>query len=454
MWQRSQELLAALPELLKSLMQTRQQDEIQSLVARLHDEDVAEALMNLSDEEICQFLEQLDDEAASEIVICIDSDYWSDIFTHMQQDRLIKILRHMPKDEAADLIAELDAEVATEILQSQHSESFFQHVTTLLKYPEDTAGGIMNPEVVFIADSMNSDQALHFIRRNIQLLQNLHYIYLTDSNHHLSGVISLTKLIASSPQALLRDLMNTNVIAVDVLMDQRDVAKIATKYDLTTIPVVDAHNFLMGIITIDDIIDVIEEENEEDVLKMAALSHQEHQTSAFRSAMARVPWLLICLGGSMMAGTIIHVFQGTLEKVIVLTSFMPSIMGMAGNSGIQTSTLIVRNLVSGTPVRNELWEMVIRECRIALLIGLICGSLAGLVAQLFFAKGLLGIVVGVSLFSSILFSTFLGIFWPFFLVKMSVDPAIASGPLITTMNDSTALIIYLSIATMMLTYLH
>lgn len=454
MWHRSQELLASLPELLKSLMHTRQDEEIRALVNRLHPEDVAEALMGLSDEEICQFLALLNAEDASEIVTCIDSDYWSDIFVHMPRTRLIEILRHMPKDEAADLMAELDADVATDILQTQASEIFFQQVTTLLKYPEDTAGGLMNPEVVFISDEMYSDQALHFIRRNIHLLQNLHYIYLTNREHQLSGVMSLTKLIASAPQARLRDIMFTNVIAVDVLTDQRDVAKIATKYDLTTLPVVDHHNQLLGIITIDDIIDVIEEENEEDVLKMAALSYQEPQSSTMRSAMARVPWLLICLGGSLMAGTIIHMFEYTLEKVIVLASFMPSIMGMAGNSGIQTSTLIVRNLVTGTPVRNEMWEMVQRECKIATLISLLCGSLAGLVAHFFFLKGLLGMVVGVSLCTSILFSTFLGIFWPFFLVRMSVDPAIASGPLITTMNDSTALIIYLSIATLMLEYLH
>jgi magnesium transporter len=444
-----------LPKHLTLLLEQENKEEIQKLLSQFRSEDVAEVLLSLEGDQIRQVLSWVSVELASELIIHIDWDYWYDLLMPMEEARLVEIVKEMPSDEAADLLNELDDELSDKILAAQGNTESFRNLTTLMQYPEETAGAIMNPDIVFVNENLNTDQALAIIRANIDSFKDINYIYITNLQRRLTGVLPLPALIAAPHHSLIEEVMTRDVIAVDVMMDEDDVVDIVRKYELMTLPVVDAQQRLLGIITIDDILDVIEEQADEEAYKMAALGDPDSQDSAFEAALTRIPWLLICLGGSVSAGTIIHLFQNTLESAIILASFMPAVMGMAGNTGVQTSTLLIRNMGGGPMPRNFLWRMVLREFRTAFVIGLICGLIASSVATfLFHANPLIGAVIGISLFLSILFSTFLGTSLPYLFQRLSIDPAVASGPFVTTINDSTALVIYLSIASAALRYLH
>jgi magnesium transporter len=444
-----------LPRHLALLLEREHYQEVQALLGQFRPEDVAEKLLELETEQIRKVLQIADPELAGELVMQLDSDYWNELLRPVSQQQLVEILAELPSDDAADLLNELDDDISEKILASQSGSESFRNVTTLMQYPEATAGAIMNPDIVYVPETLNTDQALTMIREQIESFKDINYIYITDQTRRLTGVLPLPALIAAPQQALIEEVMTRDVIAVDVMMDKDDVIDIVRKYDLMTLPVIDVQQRLLGIITIDDVLDLIEEQADQDAYKMAALGDPDNQSSAFEAALTRIPWLLICLGGSMSAGTIIHLFEHTLHEVIVLTAFMPAIMGMAGNTGVQTSTLLIRNM-GGTPIpRHFLLRMVLQEFRTAFFIGLLCGTIASSVAYfLFHANPVIGVVIGISLCLSILFSTFLGTSLPYLFEKLSIDPAVASGPFVTTINDSTALIIYLGIATLALRYLH
>ncbi|PKL75517.1 MAG: magnesium transporter [Candidatus Melainabacteria bacterium HGW-Melainabacteria-1] len=447
-----------LPGHLELLLEHEDHKAIESLLRQFRPEDVAECLLKLSAADIREILLHIDAELAGELVEHIDDDFWRELLAPMDQRRLIEILDYLPSDDAADLLEEFDTELREELLalmraNTQQKESYAS-LEALLQYPEHTAGAIMNPDIVLVRQDLEVDQALNMIRANIESFKDINYIFITDPNKRLTGMLPLPLLISAKAEALIEEVMLKDIIAVNALMDEDDVVDVVRKYELTTVPVVDSQGLLVGIITIDDILDVIEEQADEDAYKMAALGDPDSQTSAFKAALTRIPWLLICLGGSMSAGTIIHLFEQTLAEAIVLAAFMPAVMGMAGNTGVQTSTLLIRSMGTGPSLRRHLLRIVLREFRTALAIGLLCGSLAGSVAWYFFhANPAIGGVIGLSLCLSILFSTFLGTSIPFLFQKLSVDPAVASGPFITTINDSTALIIYLSIATFTLSYI-
>lgn len=446
-----------LPGHLEMLLDHEDFKAVETLLRQFRPEDVAEVLLGLSSHHIRSILAHVDAELAGELVEHIDYDYWRELLAPLDQRRLVDILHHLPSDDAADLLEEFDEDQRQELLaalETGSSQASFQSVAALLQYPENTAGAIMNPDIVFVTQDLEVDAALNMIRANIDSFKDINYIFISDANRRLTGLLPLPLLISAPGKARIEDVMLKDFIAVNALMEEDDVVDVVRKYELTTVPVLDSQGLLVGIITIDDVLDVMEELADEEAYKMAALGDPGSQTSAFQAAFTRIPWLLICLGGSMSAGTIIHLFHNTLEQAIVLASFMPAVMGMAGNTGVQTSTLLIRNMSTGPLLRRYLFKIVLREFRTAIVIGVLCGSLAGVIAwQLFHANPVLGVVIGLSLCLSIMFSTFLGTSLPFLFQKLSVDPAIASGPFVTTINDSTALIIYLSIATFTLHYI-
>lgn len=444
-----------LPGHLELLLEQEDYQAVEKLLTQFRTEDVVEALLQLSRHEISQILEHTSSDLAGELVEHIDYDYWRDLLSPLPLQRLLDILSYLPSDDAADLLEELDDELREQLLEATAQQEAFRSVTELLQYPEETAGAIMNPDIVLVGQQLEVDAALNMIRSNVDSFKDINYIYITDKLGHLTGVLPLPMLISARPQTRIEQVMIKDVIAVNVFMDQDDVVDVVKKYELTTVPVVDTQGMLMGIITIDDILDVLEEQADEEAYKMAAMGEPDSQASAFRAALTRIPWLLICLAGSMSAGTIIHLFANTLEKAIVLTSFMPAVMGMAGNTGVQTATLVIRNMSDGPSLRRYLLRLVLREFRTAFFIGVLCGTVAGMISWLAFkANPLLGVVIGLSLCTAIMFSTFLGTSLPYMFQKFSVDPAVASGPFVTTINDSTALIIYLNIATFALRFLH
>lgn len=446
--------IMSLSDRLALLIEESKADEVRAVVEQFRPEDTAEALLSLSEEDIRQVLRWSTPETASEILESIDYDYWSDILGSMKPARLLRIIDEMPSDEAADVLTELDDEVREKVLARAKEKQLLENATRLLAYPDETAGAIMNADVVFFPQSLTVQTTSELIRQNIDLLEELSEIFITDEDHHLVGTLPLPRLITNAPDTVIEDIMSRDFIAVDVLMPEEEVVDVFRKYDLSTVPVVDGLFYLKGIITHDDIMDVMEELADEEAFKMAAMGDVEDQDSSLKTALARIPWLLTCLGGAMMAGSVIHLFNATLNQILLLASFLPAVMGMAGNTGIQTSTLIIRNLGSGPSLRSYFWRLVRQELLSALLIGLFFGLVLGGSAWLFFeASILLALLVGCSLTFSILSASILGVFLPFLLEKAKVDPAVASGPLITTLNDSMAAFIYLGMATTFMAYL-
>ena len=291
-----------LPGHLELLLQSEDYDAVEKLLQSFRPEDMADVLLKLSREHIRDILERIEVELASELIECIDDVYWNELLSPLSQERLLAILKNLASDDAADLLEELEEEVRNELLVLSAKQPDLASVRALLLYPEETAGAIMNPDIVLIPQYLDVDHALNTIRQNIDLFQDISALFITNLKGQLTGTLDLAALISAPPKTRLRDIMDKDFIAVDVLMDEDDVVDVVRKYEMTTVPVVDAQGMLMGLITIDDIIDVIEEQADEEAYKMAAMPEPDAQDSAFRSALVRIPWLLICLGGSLSAG--------------------------------------------------------------------------------------------------------------------------------------------------------
>jgi magnesium transporter len=251
----------------------------------------------------------------------------------------------------------------------------------------------------------------------------------------------------------VRDLLEEKLITVPVDMDQEEVARMFNKHNLLAMPVVDSSGMLLGRITVDDVMEVIEEEATEDAFKLAGTDDAELKSeSVFKIARVRFIWLLICLGGTLLSGVVIRFFEATLEHVIALAAFIPSIMAMGGNSGIQTTTVTVRGLATGTVSSSRIARVIFRELRVALLLGIACGLIIGVIAHFWAGGAILGAIVGSAMFCSIAWASMMGVLFPLTFNKLKIDPAVASGPFIITMNDAFSLLIYFALVTLMLKY--
>jgi magnesium transporter len=280
------------------------------------------------------------------------------------------------------------------------------------------------------------------------------YLYVTDAEGRLVGVVSLRQLLVVAPGTPLKKIMTTDVISVVTDMDQEEVAKLVARYNILAIPVVDTDGKLVGIITVDDVVDVIREEATEDILKLAGASEADlFQMSSFRAARMRLPWLLTSLVGGLITGVFVWMFQPAILQVIALASFIPVITAMGGNIGLQTSTLVVRGLATGRIESADLRAVFVKELVVGLLMGMFCGTIVGLVAQAWRGPAMLGVVVGVSMFAAITVASVMGTLMPILLRRLGIDPAISSGPFVTAANDITGLVIYLGLATALLQHL-
>jgi len=335
-----------------------------------------------------------------------------------------------------------------------------QQIRPLLEYGEDTAGGIMTPVVVKVRDSATVDEAIHQLR-NAAADEDFYAVYVVDDRERLVGLVPLRRLVVSPPDTPIRKIMQPDVISVRADEDQEEVVNLFRKYDLAAVPVVDGDGRLLGRVTVDDVIDALVEEADEDLFAMAGTEPEElDSTSVLRAARIRGTWLLFCLLGTVVSATIITVYQrraGDAEHMLLL-AFVPMIAAMAGNTGIQTSTVVVRGLAMGDLAGRSLPLAVARELRVGLLVALGCAFVGGLIAIIFasisigHASGqpthplIVGVIVSLAMFWAVTAATVLGLTLPFVFRRIGVDPAIASGPFVTTGNDAISVAIYLSLA--------
>jgi len=391
-----------------------------------------------------------------------------EIFKHLSHDKqeeivesfaknlgeITNLLNDLDPDDRTAFLEELPGEVTQKLLQCL-SEQERSIAIKLLGYPEDSIGRLMTPEYVSVKPSFTIAKTLDHIRKFGQDSETLNNIYVVDDNHVLIDEIRIKEIILASPEKLISDLMDYRFVALRPDEDQEKAIRTFSDYDRVALPVVDTNGILLGIVTIDDMMDVAEEETTEDFHKMAAVSGKSMrdkllQVSVPNAIRLRLPWLIITLFGGMLAGGVIQIFEEALSAVIVLAMFIPVIMDMGGDIGIQTSTIVIRGLATGDINRKNATKCMMREIRIGISMGVICGIVVGIAGQIWQGVPMLGFAVGSAMIATITVATFLGALLPVLFNRIGVDPAVVSGPLITTIKDITGLLIYFTIASLVM----
>ena len=433
------------------LIEAKDETTLRNIVIDTHPADLADILRELGDDERVYLFGLMETEKAADVMAELDEVTRKNIVSEVHPERLSEIVDEMNSDDAVDVLSELPSEVQQEILTKIEPRDR-REVEKLLVYGEDTAGGLMALEFIAVYEDETVDDAIREIRRRAQEIDEVFYVYAIDRGGRLVGVVPIKSLFLRNPRRIIKDIMHTDVLSVTVDMDQEEVANIVRRYDLSAIPVVDAYDRLVGRITIDDIVDVLQEEANEDIQRMAGISDEEilQESSAFRITKNRLPWLIVAFVGQLIAAFVLSQFETTLGELTVLTFFIPVIMAMGGNAGIQSSTIVVRSIALNEGGATGVWGRFWREFRVAILNGLLIGILLGvtiLVWPNIENPPILGGIVGLAMMFVVINSALFGALIPFALTKFDIDPAIATGPFITTSNDVLGLLIYLSLAT-------
>ncbi len=431
-------------------------DGVQALIAGRHPADIAELIHTLeSNDDRSRLFNLLDEETRPDVLVELEGGVEAGVLKSLSNAEISEMLEEMAPDDAADLLAELTSERSESILNLMETEDSAD-VRELLQYEEDTAGGIMTTDVVALPEQTPIAEALRQLRA-LESDEPFYVLHVVDAEGRLVGYIGLWELLKINDlETRLKALVHTDFTAATTDMDQEEVARLMAKYDLTSIPVIDPDHTLVGRITIDDVVDVLEEEASEDIFLLAGSDEAElTSTSPLRACRARLPWLLITLVTGFLSSLILKNFMADLAGLIVLTSFIPIVMAMGGNTGIQASTLMVRGLALGLIRKDDMLTLLAREVATGALMGLLCGVMIGLWASYVVshtpgAGGVLAPVtlaatVGGALFCAMAFAAMYGAFVPIFLSWLNVDPAIAAGPFVTASNDIAALLIYYGI---------
>ncbi|MGD2111640.1 MAG: magnesium transporter [Phycisphaerae bacterium] len=423
--------------------------------------DIAESFELLSDQDRSRVLFALPSHTAAEVVVMLDEAVRGDVVDDLDTESLMEIVSELPPDDAADMLGELSTDEVAEIL-GHMTDKQSERIEGLLEYDEETAGGIMTPDVVAVPASKTVADAVEFVREATQE-EDLHEIYIVDDDKRLVGTVPLRRLVTSSASTRLHDICESDPVTVYATDDQETVVQVIRKYDVMEAAVVDDNDRLIGRITHDDLLDVAEEEAAEDLFRMAGTDPAEFETSStFHAARVRLTWLLPCLVGMLLTATVLLVSEARFDAAVfaALASFAPMIGATGGNTGIQISTVIVRGFATGDIGASKLTRAFLREGRIAITMAPVCGLVAwalaslglesleavGLSAESLADPGRVAIAIGAAMTVAVLVAGLLGIILPFTFRKLGVDPAIASGPLVTTTNDVVSVSIYMSLA--------
>jgi len=362
------------------------------------------------------------------------------------KEELIAILQELPSDDRAEIMGDMSDELRDELLELMRERESVE-VQDLLRYGEETAGRIMIPDFFALPEDAQVKEAIEYLQKSANV-EMAFYLYVVSKYDHLLGVISLRQLLLVPPETKLKDVMSADVISVHPDTDQEEVARIVARYNLLAVPVADEQGKLLGIITVDDVIDVIREEATEDFLKMAGVGTETIlDKSTVRNFLTKLPWLFVPWLGQMIAANIINSFQGVLTKVIALAAFIPVVMGMGGNIATQSSTIVSRGLVTGRVNIKNFWKVILREVVVAVLLGAVYGLMLGVITRLQMGSvPFLTLTVSLSVFCAMIAAAVVGSFGPLALQKIGADPAVAGGPLVTATADIIGLAIYFGIA--------
>ena len=422
-----------------------------NIVNKTHAADLSAVFPSLSLSDQHRLFEMIKDTEQKGVLFSeLEEDIFLNFIEGMELDEIVEILESMPADDVADLIGRLPDEMSDTILEKMKKEGS-EEVEGLLRYDDDTAGGIMVPDFIALKEDTTAKEAIESLQKEHQDVEMPFYLYVLDEYGKLTGVSSLRQLVVVPPERPLKDFMATDVFSVQTDMDQEEVAKIVARYDILAVPVVDETNRLVGIVTVDDVIDIFRQEATEDILKMAGVGEEFVETkSVLKSTRIRLPWLFASCIGGMIAFFIISHFEESLIRYAYLAAFIPVIMGMGGNIGTQSSTIVVRGLATGRINTRDIWTVVLKELTVGCILGLVYGFLIAAVAQIRYSTTAFAISVGLAVISSMAVAALVGSLVPMAFAKINIDPAVATGPFVTTAIDVISVSFYFFIATALL----
>lgn len=443
-------------------------DELKSIVELQDEEKAIEMMGNLHAVDIAEIYDDLNIEEAKFLYLLLDGERAADVLAELEDDdreRFLKVLPsdviakqfidYMDSDDAADVIGDLPDDVRKEVLSQLEDVGQAGDIVDLLHYDKDTAGGLMAKEMVAVNQEWDVEKCITEIRKQAEEIDELYVVYVVDNDGVLKGILSLKRLIISSNKLKVEDISNTDIISVKADTPAEEVVVISRKYDLVTLPVVDEIGRLLGRITIDDVVDVMQEEAERDYQLASGLTEDvEPSDKVWVLTRARLPWLVIGLLGGIFGAYVIKIFEGDMAETAAIAFFLPLIAAMGGNVGVQSSSIVVQALASQSTGFDSVFKRLVKEFSVAMLNAAICATLLFGITLVFLDSFALTVSVSIALFIVIVFASIFGTFVPLALNRFKIDPALATGPFITTVNDITGLLIYLSIARYALANIH
>ena len=426
-------------------------DKVTKLLESLRRSDQAEVFSDLPPEQQQELLPFLTPESTADILEELEDEDVAKIANKLDPDRLVEIVDNMEPDEAADLLGDIPPEQAEDVL-SKIDEA--DEVRSLLVHPDETAGGLMTSLDVVIVQDMTVDEAIWHLRHLSPDTEEIYYLFVQDKNGRLVGVVSLRQLVIAKPGTLIRDIMDKDPIFIKTGADQEKAARLMQRYDLLALPVVDDDHMLVGMITYDDLLDVLQEEATEDIYRLGGVPKEQPADVRVSSAMkTRLPWLVLNLLTAMLSAAILSLFEDTIAQVAVIAAFFPIVAGVSGSAATQTLTVTVRGLALGEISPKEGLKALGREMLLGLVNGISIGVIVALIALVWKGTPLLGVVVGASTLLNMICAALAGVVVPMAMHKLKFDPALASPILVTTITDSTGYFAYLGLATLLIAFL-
>lgn len=443
-------------EKIQELVEEKKLNELRQLLNELNSVDISGMLEELSEkldkEKLLILFRILTKEKAGEVFSYLSPEMQEKLISHLTDTELRNVANELFMDDMVDLLEEMPSNVVKRILKNVKKEDR-EVINELLKYPEDSAGSIMTTEFVDLKENMTVEEALNKIRKIGLEKETIYYCYVLTSKRTLVGIVDLKRLVIRDKKEKLKDFMETNVIKVKTLDDKEDVAKTLSKYNLLALPVVDNEEKLVGIVTVDDAIDVIQDEATEDLEKMAAIAPSEDSyfsTATFTHAKNRIVWLLVLMLSSTITGGIITEYENAFAAIPLLVSFIPMIMGTGGNCGAQSSTLIIRGLATDEIEIRDVLKVIWKEIRVAIAVGLALAVIAAAYIMIRYQNFMLAVTLGVTLMLTVMLAKLIGCCLPLLAKKLKLDPALMASPLITTIVDICSVWIFFQVATMIM----
>lgn len=440
-------------EQIQAALEEKNFDQLNSILEQYHPVDIAQIIEELSEDESINLFSALEFDAALQVLEEIDSHRKYFILTNVEHSYARKLIREMPVDDVADLLGDLEDQEKKRIL-SLLGENKQTDLIDLLAYAKNSAGGRMTTEYVAFPKEERAKDVLNKLAEMAIDAETIYYVYAVDSQGRLVGVVSLRDLILASEDTPIEDFMQTDVKKVNVLQDQEEVVRLIKKYGFLALPVVDDDDVLLGIVTVDDAMAVVEEETTEDILKLSGSNADERidvgQVSPWARAKRRLPWILLAIAGEIISGRVIDDFSAALQTIVALSFFIPVIMDMGGNVGTQSAAIMVRGLATGEMNTSSIAKNVLREAVVGIILGMTNGFLVAGIIYVWQREIMLGIVVGLAMIFNLTLAAMLGAFIPLVWYKLGHDPAVASGPLVTSILDIVGLFVYFSTATWIL----